>query len=178
MINIVTTYFSIPLMKPLLINFHVFFSDYFHVKIARGFLVFINHQMKMPMKKSLPYGESSDESDATSPKEKRAKLDKCGDDYLARRERNNIAVRKSREKSRAKAKETMAQVDRLRKENEMLEQKVTILSKELSVLKDLFLAHAGNVGDRNCPSPPPTTITVQVTASPQDHQYSAKNPSN
>lgn len=134
--------------------------------------------MKMPMKKSLPYGESSDESDATSPKEKRAKLEKCGDDYLARRERNNIAVRKSREKSRAKAKETMAQVDRLRKENEMLEQKVTILSKELSVLKDLFLAHAGNVGDRNCPSPPPTTITVQVTASPQDHQYSAKNPSN
>lgn len=128
------------------------------------------------MKKPLPANESSDDSDAYSPKEKRAKMDKNGDDgsYQARRERNNIAVRKSREKSRAKAKETMAQVDRLRKENEMLEQKVTILSKELSVLKDLFLAHAGNVVDRNCPSPPPTTITVQVSASPPDHQYSAK----
>lgn len=130
------------------------------------------------MKKSLPTGESSDDSDAYSPKEKRAKLDKDSEDYAARRERNNIAVRKSREKSRAKAKETMQQVERLRKENQELETKVTILSKELSVLKDLFLAHAGNVGDRNCPSPPPTTITVQVTASPQDHQYSAKKPGN
>ena len=127
----------------------------------------------MPMKKPFPSGESSDDSDSYSPKEKKAKT---SDDYSARRERNNIAVRKSREKSRAKAKETMAQVDRLRRENETLEQKVTILSKELSVLKDLFLAHAGSVGDRNCPSPPPTTITVQVTASPgpMDHQYSAK----
>lgn len=127
------------------------------------------------MKKPFPTSESSDDSDAFSPKEKRAKLDKGGDDYLARRERNNIAVRKSREKSRAKAKETLAQVDKLRKENEMLEQKVTILSKELSVLKDLFLAHAGNVADSACPTPQPTTVTVQVTAS-ADHQYSAKTP--
>ena len=132
----------------------------------------------MPMKKSLPNGESSDDSDAFSPKEKRTKLDKCSDDYQIRRERNNIAVRKSREKSRAKAKETVAQVERLRRENEMLEQKVTILSKELSVLKDLFLAHAGTVAGDNCQTPPPTTVTVQVTASSTDHQYSALRPEN
>lgn len=125
--------------------------------------------MKMPMKKPFPASESSDDSEDYHPKEKRAKYD----EYLARRERNNIAVRKSREKSRAKAKETLAQVDKLRKENEMLEQKVTILSKELSVLKDLFLAHAGNVGEVTCPTPPPTTVTVQVTTS-ADHQYSVK----
>lgn len=128
--------------------------------------------MKMPMKKA--YSESSDDSDEFSPQGKRIKLEKSSDEYLARRERNNIAVRKSREKSRAKAKETLAQVDKLRKENEMLEQKVTILSKELSVLKDLFLAHAGNVAEGGCPSPPPTTVTVQVTAS-ADHQYSVKD---
>lgn len=129
--------------------------------------------MKMPMKKPFPASESSDDSEDFSPKEKRAKYD----EYIARRERNNIAVRKSREKSRAKAKETLAQVEKLRKENEMLEQKVTILSKELSVLKDLFLAHAGSVGDVTCPTPPPTTVTVQVTTS-ADHQYSVKSPQN
>lgn len=125
------------------------------------------------MKKPFPASESSDDSEDFSPKEKRAKYD----EYIARRERNNIAVRKSREKSRAKAKETLAQVEKLRKENEMLEQKVTILSKELSVLKDLFLAHAGSVGDVTCPTPPPTTVTVQVTTS-ADHQYSVKSPQN
>lgn len=129
--------------------------------------------MKMPMKKPFPTSESSDDSDEFVPNAKRAKIDKSGDEYTMRRERNNIAVRKSREKSRAKAKETLAQVDKLRQENEMLEQKVTILSKELSVLKDLFLAHAGNVGEVTCPTPPPTTVTVQVTAS-ADHQYSVK----
>lgn len=130
----------------------------------------------MPMKKSHVASESSDDSDVHSPKEKRVKLDKATDDYLARRERNNIAVRKSREKSRQKAKETIAQVTKLRQENEMLEQKVTILSKELSVLKDLFLAHAGSVAIDKSPAPPPTVVTVQVTAS--DHQYSAMKPEN
>ncbi|XP_052816657.1 CCAAT/enhancer-binding protein gamma-like [Mya arenaria] len=136
--------------------------------------------MKMPMKKSFPITESSDDSDDFGPKEKRQKMEKDSHEYVARRERNNIAVRKSREKSRAKAKETMEQVNKLRKENENLEQKVSILSKELSVLKDLFLAHAGDVNNSigTCPSPPPTTVTVQVTASPNDHQYSAKTASN
>lgn len=131
----------------------------------------------MPMKKGYPTSDSSDDSDDFSPKEKRPKVEPSCDEYVARRERNNIAVRKSREKSRAKAKDTLAQVDKLRKENETLEQKVTILSKELSVLKDLFLAHAGSVGEVNCPSPPPTTVTVQVTTS-TDHQYSVKTPQN
>lgn len=133
------------------------------------------------MKKSHPVSESSDDSDVFSPKEKRVKLDKRGDDYVARRERNNIAVRKSREKSRQKAKETMIQVTKLRQENEMLEQKVTLLSKELSVLKDLFLSHAGGVAMEKDPAPPTSTVTtmvtVQVTAS-SDHQYSAMKPEN
>lgn len=136
--------------------------------------------MKMPMKKSLPLSESSEDSDAYSHKgEKRQKMSKDGDEYVARRERNNIAVRKSREKSRAKAKETVEQVNKLRRENEVLEQKVTILSKELSVLKDLFLAHAGNVTEiGNHPPPPATTVTIQVSSSPHDHQYSTLKPGN
>jgi len=124
----------------------------------------------MPMKKPVQ-SDSSDDSDGFSPSGKRVKLEKNPDDYVQRRERNNIAVRKSREKSRAKARETVQQVDKLRKENEMLEQKVTILSKELTVFKDLVLVHAGTVNDNNCPSQAFPTMVVQVTSN--DHKYSA-----
>ncbi len=85
-----------------------------------------------------------------SPPSKSAKKylhDKESDEYKKRRERNNIAVRKSRDKSRQKAQETMARVNELKSENAQLEQKVTILSKELSLLKDLFLAHAEELPD-------------------------------
>lgn len=76
---------------------------------------------------------------------KRRRYEKGSTEYSKRRERNNVAVKKSREKSRQKAKETTEQVKKLTSENENLVQKVQILSKELSVLKDLFLAHAGSV---------------------------------
>ena len=81
-------------------------------------------------------------------KRSRKSLDKNSDEYLARRERNNIAVKKSREKSRAKNKGTAAKVNMLKKENMELEQQVTILSKELGVLKDLFrMVHStGDIG--------------------------------
>ena len=67
---------------------------------------------------------------------------------MLRRERNNVAVKKSREKSRAKAKNTVEKVTKLKEENASLEQQVTILSKELGVLKDLFkMVHSGTDED-------------------------------
>lgn len=117
----------------------------------------------------------SDDSDNDGTQAKRTKLDKMSDEYTKRRERNNIAVRKSREKSRAKAKETQQQVNKLRTENEVLEQKVQILQKELSVLKELFLCHAGS---NSAPNTEPNTVeyvTVEV-ATATDHQYSATKP--
>lgn len=92
-----------------------------------------------------PDYEGSDGESYGRPSKRSRMMEKDTDEYQKRRERNNIAVKKSRERSRQKAKETIEQVNRLRAENEMLEQKVEILSKELSVLKDLFLAHAGSV---------------------------------
>lgn len=53
------------------------------------------------------------------------------------------AVKKSRVKSRMRTQETMQRVQKLKTENDMLEEKIKILSKELGFLKDLFLAHAG-----------------------------------
>ena len=64
-------------------------------------------------------------------------------DYLAKRSRNNEAVRRSREKARMKAKETHERVSQLKQENEQLEERIKLLTKELTFLKDIFLAHAG-----------------------------------
>ena len=64
-------------------------------------------------------------------------------DYLAKRARNNEAVKRSREKAREKAKETTDKLSKLKVENEKLEGKVKLLSKELDFLKRVFLAHTG-----------------------------------
>ncbi|XP_060080643.1 CCAAT/enhancer-binding protein gamma-like [Ylistrum balloti] len=129
----------------------------------------------MPPKRSMGYDSMSDSEDEINDCEvnssKKSRYQKGSDEYTKRRERNNIAVRKSREKSRAKAKETSEQVNRLRNENEMLEQKVQILSKELSVLKDLFLAHAGTV-TQNCTVPVNGDVKGEVST---DHEYSKIN---
>merc|ERR1711874_178725 len=63
--------------------------------------------------------------------------------YKEKRNKNNDAVKKSREKTRQKSKETMEKVSELKQENEMLEERIKLLSKELTFLKDIFLAHAG-----------------------------------
>ena len=68
-------------------------------------------------------------------------------DYLSKRARNNEAVKRSREKARQKAKETHDRVSRLKQENERLEERIKLLSKELTFLKDIFLAHAGTDRD-------------------------------
>lgn len=91
-------------------------------------------------------------------------LDKESDEYRLKRERNNIAVRKSRMKSRMKQKETNLRVEELKKENEELEERIKLLSKELGVLKDLFLAYAGN----NV-----TAVDEAKHIVRNDHEYSA-----
>jgi len=73
----------------------------------------------------------------------RVVLDKNSDEYRKRRERNNMAVKKSRTKSKIRTQQTLERVNQLKAENEMLETKIKILTKELNFLKDLFLAHAG-----------------------------------
>ncbi|XP_062381449.1 CCAAT/enhancer-binding protein gamma [Sardina pilchardus] len=83
---------------------------------------------------------------------KGASADKESDEYRQRRERNNLAVKKSRMRSKQKAADTQLRVNELKEENERLEAKIKLLSKELSVLKDLFLEHAHNLADNAPPS--------------------------
>jgi len=65
------------------------------------------------------------------------------DEYRERRERNNVAVKKSRAKSRARIQMTAAKVAELQRENSELEVKIKTLSKELDLLKDLLVLQAG-----------------------------------
>jgi hypothetical protein len=63
-------------------------------------------------------------------------------EYFEKRARNNVAVRKSREKAKLRQGETETRVQSLVDENEKLQKKVDLLTKELNVLKSLFI----NVG--------------------------------
>ena len=86
---------------------------------------------------------------------------KGGEDYLSKRARNNEAVKRSREKARQKAKETHDRVTKLKNENEMLEERIKLLSKELTFLKDIFLAHAGEL-----------TVQYSIEATEEDNSRS------
>lgn len=82
-------------------------------------------------------------SQTTSNKHKNKKnVDKSSDEYRRRRERNNIAVRKSREKAKLRSRETERKVSELVRENDVLRKRVELLSRELAVLKNV-LSNAG-----------------------------------
>ena len=69
-------------------------------------------------------------------------MESCANDYVKRRNKNNIAVKKSREKSKQKGATTAENIEKLKVENVQLEEKVEVLNKELSVLKKAFLDNA------------------------------------
>lgn len=73
---------------------------------------------------------------------RRRSLTKNSEEYRDRRDRNNVAVRKSRDKSKLKQRETDDRVKDLTTENDRLQKKCDLLTKELNVLKGLFI----NVG--------------------------------
>lgn len=121
--------------------------------------------------------------------------DSCGsavttddDEYRHKRDRNNIAVKKSREKSRQRARETAEKMERLRQENEQLEQRTVELSAELRTLKDLLLARASSSAARrgSGKNEKPTTASLSSSASQEvkladphtvniDHEYTFSN---
>lgn len=75
-------------------------------------------------------------SSTTSSNGRKRKVDS---DYLIKRERNNVAVRKSREKSRRRQNETEEAMHQLSNENKDLRHKLDVAYKELQFLKSLFL---------------------------------------
>merc|ERR1712222_96582 len=55
--------------------------------------------------------------------------------YEEKREKNNEAVRKSREKKREKEKLTKAELERVREENRMMEEQIHRLESNIEILK-------------------------------------------
>ncbi|GCC27006.1 CCAAT/enhancer-binding protein beta-like [Chiloscyllium punctatum] len=83
---------------------------------------------------------AGDSARATASKNNKSKklVDKHSDEYRLRRERNNIAVRKSRDKAKLRNVETQHKVLELTAENERLQKRVEQLSRELATLRNLF----------------------------------------
>lgn len=74
-------------------------------------------------------------------------LDKNSDEYRLRRERNNIAVRKSRSKSKLKFVQTVERISQLEHENRVLIGKVKSMSRDLNILKFILIKHVnGGLG--------------------------------
>lgn len=68
------------------------------------------------------------------------RLEKDSDEYRQRRERNNLAVRKSRDKAKMRNLETQHKVLELAAENDRLQKRVEQLSRELATLRNLLSA--------------------------------------
>uniref|UniRef100_A0A6B2EGJ6 Putative ovary c/ebpg transcription factor n=1 Tax=Phlebotomus kandelakii TaxID=1109342 RepID=A0A6B2EGJ6_9DIPT len=75
-------------------------------------------------------------------KKKKTAMNEFDEDYRKKRERNNQAVKKSREKTKQTTMETHKRVDNLRVENRVLENEISNLKKKLKLLKELFIAQA------------------------------------
>merc|ERR1712038_161939 len=75
---------------------------------------------------------------AKPPSRKRRMPKKDTEEYRDRRDRNNVAVRKSRDKAKQRQRETEEKVGELTAKNEVLQKEVDLLSKELTVLRGLF----------------------------------------
>lgn len=82
-----------------------------------------------------------------SAKSRRRQAEKGTQEYVEKRARNNVAVRKSRAKAKEKQRETEGRVQNLLEQNKKLQKKVDLLTKELTVLKGLFINIGSSIPD-------------------------------
>jgi len=64
-------------------------------------------------------------------------------EYREKRIKNNVAVKRSRDKSKAKAQEAQSKVQELQMENEQLQGTVDAMTSELRYLKEMLISQAG-----------------------------------
>lgn len=90
-----------------------------------------------PHQHALPHHQHAQQPRATGAKHKKF-IDKHSAEYRLRRERNNVAVRKSRDKAKLRNLETQQKVVELTADNERLRRRVEHLSRELDTLRGIF----------------------------------------
>ncbi|XP_059145546.1 uncharacterized protein LOC131932625 isoform X1 [Physella acuta] len=96
-----------------------------------------------PSRGRRPHGSST----PYSSKSRRRHVEKGTQEYVEKRARNNVAVRKSRAKAKEKQRETEGRVKGLLEQNHQLQKKVELLTKELNVMKNLFLNVGASIPD-------------------------------
>ncbi|KAF7246288.1 CCAAT/enhancer-binding protein delta [Varanus komodoensis] len=86
------------------------------------------------------YSSRSSASSSSGGKERAAKkcVDRFSPEYRQRRERNNIAVRKSRDKAKRRNQEMQQKLVELSSENERLHKKIDQLTRDLNSLRHFF----------------------------------------
>ena len=92
----------------------------------------------MQLYSNSPTSPTDSEEEPRPKKAMDTSTNKESEEYLRKRARNNLAVKKSRDRSKKRILETQERVEQLTKDNIELNQKVALLSKELSVLRALF----------------------------------------
>lgn len=96
---------------------------------------------KQPLSSNLNMSNkrSSVSQSDSEPRNKKVKaVAKGTPEYIQKRERNNVAVRRSRDKAKRKALETQEKVQTLTSENKMLREQVKSLNNEVKTLKSLL----------------------------------------
>ncbi|GFO16301.1 CCAAT enhancer binding protein [Plakobranchus ocellatus] len=97
-----------------------------------------------PTRGRRPHGCTAPYSTKSS---RRRQVEKGTEEYVEKRARNNVAVRKSRAKAKQKQRETESRVKSLLEQNDQLQKKVDSLTKELNVLKGLFVNIGASIPD-------------------------------
>lgn len=90
-----------------------------------------------PHQHGVPHHQHAQQPRASGAKHKKY-VDKHSAEYRLRRERNNVAVRKSRDKAKLRNLETQQKVVELTADNERLRRRVEHLSRELDTLRGIF----------------------------------------
>jgi len=65
------------------------------------------------------------------------------EDYVKKREKNNAAVKRARQKAKEKSQQTFKRIQNIKNENKELEERIKALSKELSTMKNIYEKYTG-----------------------------------
>jgi len=67
------------------------------------------------------------------------------EDYVKKREKNNAAVKRARQKAKEKSQQTFKRIQNIKNENKELEERIKALSKELSTMKNIYEKYTGEI---------------------------------
>eukprot|EP00061_Rhincodon_typus_P013864 g40496.t1 len=111
-----------------------------HTQIAACAQTTVHLPTGQPTPPTSPEPSSANSHGRSAPGKEKAKkpVDRQSSEYRQRRERNNIAVRKSRDKAKQRNIEMQQKVIELNAENDRLHKKIEQLSSELAIMRNFF----------------------------------------